>query len=146
MTVYRVLHSRLTCFWRNLNISSIFYLSKSTSINTQYSTLWDTLKMLLFTKYLIKWKCIGRISWKLQYWFNFKILYRIRYKQIHCRCYTCPKPKLLIKEKYYISTTCTQQHWTPDYSARKELKREVGLLLVASYHTRATVPPECFRV
>ena len=40
--------------WRNMNISSIFYFSKSTSINTQYSSLWDTLKMMLFTKYLIK--------------------------------------------------------------------------------------------
>ena len=51
-----VLRSRLTYFWRNMNISSIFYFSKSTSINTQYSSLWDTLKMMLFTKYLIKWK------------------------------------------------------------------------------------------
>ena len=45
-----------------LIISSIFYFSKSTSINTQYNTLWDTLKMMLFTKYLIKWTCIGRVS------------------------------------------------------------------------------------
>ena len=72
MTACRVLSSRLTYFWRNMNISSIFYFSKSTSINTQYSSLLDTLKMMLFTKYLIKWKCIGRISWKYQYWFNSK--------------------------------------------------------------------------
>ena len=65
-----ILHSRLIYFWRNINISSIFYFSKSTSINTQYSSLWDTLKMMLFTKYLIKWKCIGRIIWKFRYWFN----------------------------------------------------------------------------
>ena len=64
MTVCWVLHSRLIYFWRNMNISSIFYFSKSTSINTQYSSLWDTLKMMLFTKYLIKWKRIGKISWK----------------------------------------------------------------------------------
>ena len=72
MTVCQVLHSRLTHFWRNMKISSIFSFSKLTSINTQYSSLWDTLKMMLFTKYLIKWKCIGRNSWKLWYWFNLK--------------------------------------------------------------------------
>ena len=48
-TACRVLRSRLTYFWRNMNISSIFYFSKSTSINTQYSSLWDTLKLMLFT-------------------------------------------------------------------------------------------------
>ena len=57
-------------FCRNMNISSNFYFSKSTSIYTQYSSLWDTLKMMLFTKYLIKWKRIGRISWKFWYWFD----------------------------------------------------------------------------
>ena len=72
MTACWVLHSWLIYFWRNMNISGIFYFSKSTSINKQYSSLWDTLKMMLFTKYLIKWKCIGRISWKCRYWFNLK--------------------------------------------------------------------------
>ena len=73
MIVCQFWSSRLTFFWRNMSISSIFYFSKSTSINTQYSSLWDTLKMMLFIKYLIfKWKCIGRISWKFQYWFNLK--------------------------------------------------------------------------
>ena len=38
----------LTYFWRNMNISSTSYFSKSTSKNTQYSSLWDTLKMMLF--------------------------------------------------------------------------------------------------
>ena len=47
MTACRVLRSRLTDFWRYMNISSIFYFSKSTSINTQYSSLWDTLKTKL---------------------------------------------------------------------------------------------------
>ena len=70
MTACWVLRSGLTYFRRNMNISSIFYFSKSTSINTQYSSLWDTLKMMLFTKYLIKLKRIGRISWNFQYWFN----------------------------------------------------------------------------
>ena len=70
MTACWVLPSRLTYFWKNMNIFGIFYFSKSTSINTQYSSLWDTLKMMLFTKYLIKWKRIGRISWKFQYRYN----------------------------------------------------------------------------
>ena len=71
-TACRVLRSRLTYFSRNMNISSIFYFSKSTSINTQYSSLWGTLKMMLFTKYLIKWKRKGRISWNFRYLFDFK--------------------------------------------------------------------------
>ena len=72
MTAYRVSCSRLTYFWRHMNISTIFYFSKSTSINTQYSSLLNTLEMMPFTKYLIKWKRIGRISWKFLYWFNSK--------------------------------------------------------------------------
>ena len=71
-TACQVLRSRLTYFWGNMNISSIFYFPKSTSINTQYSSLWGTLKMMLFTKYLIKWKRIGRISWNFRYWFDLK--------------------------------------------------------------------------
>ena len=70
MIARRVLQSTLIYFGRNVNISSIFYFSKSTSINTQHSSLLDTQKMMLFTKYLIKWKRIGRISWKFQYWFD----------------------------------------------------------------------------
>ena len=54
-----------------MNISSIFYISKSTSIDT-VAYVWDTHQMMLFTKYLTKWKRIGKISWKFQYWFNFK--------------------------------------------------------------------------
>ena len=72
MTAWWLLLSRRTYFWRNVNISSIFYFSKSTSINTQYSSLWDILKMMQFTKYLIKWKRIGRMTWKVWYWFNSK--------------------------------------------------------------------------
>ena len=30
------------------------------------------LKMMLFTKYLIEWKGIGRIIWNFWYWFDFK--------------------------------------------------------------------------
>ena len=90
MTACRVLCSRLIYFWRNISICSIFYFSKSTSINAQYSSLWDTLKMMLFTKYLIKWKCIGRISWKFWYWFYLKIPYRIRNKKIYVILVQCP--------------------------------------------------------
>ena len=72
ITACWVLLSRLIYFGRNMNISSIFYFPKSTSINTQYSSLWDALKMMLLTKCLIKWKRSGRISWKFQYWFHLK--------------------------------------------------------------------------
>ena len=90
MTAYWVLHSRLTYFWRNLNISSIFYFSKTTSINTIYSSLWDTLKMMLFTKYLIKGKHTGRISWKFWYWFDLKSSTELDIKKIDVILVQCP--------------------------------------------------------
>ena len=62
-------------------------LSHLCSINTQCSSR-DTLKMMLFTKYLIKWKRIGRINWKFRYWFNLKSSMELDIK----RCYTCPMP------------------------------------------------------
>ena len=89
-TACQVLSSRLTYFWRNMNISSIFYFSKSTSINTQYSSLWGTLEMMLFTKYLIKWKRIGRISWNFRYWFDFKSSIELGYKKIAVILVQCP--------------------------------------------------------
>ena len=70
VTACCVLHSRLTYFWKNMNISSIFYFSKSTSTNTQCRSQWDTLKMMLFTKYPVKGKRIVRINWKFRSWFN----------------------------------------------------------------------------
>ena len=82
MTACWVSRSRFTYFWRNMNISMTFYFSKSTSINTHYSSLWDTLKMMLFTKYLIKCKRIGRISWKFRYWFDLKSSIDIRCEKI----------------------------------------------------------------
>ena len=42
MTACWLQPSTLTYFWSNVNISSIFYFSKSTFINTQHSDLWDT--------------------------------------------------------------------------------------------------------
>ena len=73
MTACWILHSSLIYFWRNMHISSIFYFSKSTSINIQYSSLWDTLKMMLFIKYIIKWKHFSRISWKFRNRFYSKL-------------------------------------------------------------------------
>ena len=73
-----------------MNISSIFYFSKSTSINTQYSSLWGTLKMMLFTKYFIKWKRIGRITWNFQYWFDFKFSLELDLKKIDVILVQCP--------------------------------------------------------
>ena len=95
MTACRVLRSRLTYFWKYMNISSIFYFSKSTSKNTQYSSLWDSLEMMLFTKYLIKWKRIGRISWKFSVLVWFTILYRTRYEKIDVRLVQCPFKHLI---------------------------------------------------
>ena len=43
-----VLHSRLTNFWRNMNISSIFYFSKSTP-------------RVNFNKYTIQWPIYGTL-------------------------------------------------------------------------------------
>ena len=67
MTACWFFSSSLTYFWRNSNSSSTFYFSKLTTIDTQYSGLWDTLEMMLFTIYCIKWKCIDRNSWKVGY-------------------------------------------------------------------------------
>ena len=92
-TACRVLHSIWAYFWRIMNISSIFFFSKSTSLNTQYSSLWGTLKMMLFTKYLIKWKRIGRISWNFRYWFDFK-------SSIELGIVQCPF-KLLIQNQHF---------------------------------------------
>ena len=57
-----------------MHISSIFYFSKSTSINTQYSSLWDTLKMMLFSIYKIlnKMKMLLQNQLKIQHRFYSK--------------------------------------------------------------------------
>ena len=43
LTAYQVLCSRVSYCWRNVNITSIFCFSKSTSINEQYRSLCGTL-------------------------------------------------------------------------------------------------------
>ena len=66
------------------------YFSKSTGINSQYSILWDT---MLFTQYLIKWKGIGRMSWKFQYWLNLKLSIELHIKRsilINIKLAKCP--------------------------------------------------------
>ena len=84
MTACWILHSSLIYFWRNMHISSIFYFSKSTSINTQYSSLWDTLKMMLFSiKILNKMKMLWQNQLKISVSVLFKTLYWSRN-----RCYT----------------------------------------------------------
>ena len=89
LTACWVLCSRMIYFDRNMNTFSIFYLSKSTSINTQYS-LWDTLQMMLFTKHLIKWKRIGRISCKFWYWFCLKSSMELDIKRVIVILVQCP--------------------------------------------------------
>ena len=90
MTACWVLHSRLIYFWSNINIINIFYFSKSTSTNTQHSSLWDTLKMMLFTRYLIKWKHVGKISWKFRKWLNLKFYIKLDIKKIDVILVQCP--------------------------------------------------------
>ena len=72
MTACWVLRPRLTYVWRNMNIFNIFLFFKVDFNKYNNSSLWDTLKMILLTKCLIKWKRIGRISWKFWYWLNLK--------------------------------------------------------------------------
>ena len=92
MTVYQVLRSRSTSFGRctGMNISGIFYFSKSTSINTQYSSLWDTLKMMLINKIPHKMKTHWQNQLKIWVLVWFKILYRIRFKKIYVILVQCP--------------------------------------------------------
>ena len=44
-----------------------------------YRTLWRW--CCSQKKNLIKWKCIGRISWKFQYWFNLKFCFELDTKR-----------------------------------------------------------------
>ena len=53
------------------NISSIFYFIKLTPM-IAHSRRWNTMKIMLFTKYLKKWRCIGKINWIFVYLFNLK--------------------------------------------------------------------------
>ena len=89
-TACRVLHSRLTYFWRNMNISSIFYFSKSTSKNTQYSSLWGHSEDDAVHKIAHKMKMHRQNQLKFSVLVRFQILYRTRYKKIDVILVQCP--------------------------------------------------------
>ena len=80
--------SRLTYFWTD--VQKLLYFPKLTSINTQYSSLWDTLEIMLFTKYPHKmkthWQNQLKMSWK---WFNLISSWDLDLKRW---CYICPMP------------------------------------------------------
>ena len=89
MTACWILHSSLIYFWRHMHISSIFYFSKSTSINTQ-TVAYGTLSRwcCLVSKYF-KMKMLWQNQLKIAVGLSvlFKTLYWSRN-----RCYTCPMP------------------------------------------------------
>ena len=91
MTACRVLSSRLTYFWRYMNISMIFYFLKLTSINTQYSSLYmghseDDAVHKIPHKMKTHWQ--NKLKFLVLVWFT--ILYRTRYKKIDVRLVQCP--------------------------------------------------------
>ena len=96
-----VWRSRLIYFRRNMNISSILYFSKSTSINAQYSSLWDTLQIMLFTKYL-KMKMHWQNQLKIAVLVSFKNFFGIRYKKIDVTLVQCPCKHICIFHRLQI--------------------------------------------
>ena len=81
MTACWLLHSRSAHFLRNVDTCGNFYFLKSISINTQYSCLWDTLEMMLFTKNQIKMK-MHWPNWLKFLVGLFIVLFRTRYEEI----------------------------------------------------------------
>ena len=74
-------------FKENVNFCSILYLSRSTSINTQHSSLWDTLWMMLFTKdHIMKTHWQNQLK-SLALVKKFSIKFDTKRK-----CRTCPMP------------------------------------------------------
>ena len=69
MTACWILHSGVIYLWRNVNISSIFHYSKSASVNTQHSSLWDTIGLILLT---------NKEVW---YWFSVKFSIELHTKR-----------------------------------------------------------------
>ena len=96
MTACLVLHSRLIYFVRSMNISSIFYFAKSPSINTQNTSLWDTLQMMLFMKYLVKMKTHWQNRLKISVLFNLKFS---RLQKIDVLLVQCPFKKAAMGKK-----------------------------------------------
>ena len=112
MTACWVFHFTLIYFWRNINISGIFYFSKSTSRNTQYSSLWHTLQMMLFTKYLIKWKTHSQISWKFWYWFHLKSSVELDIQRLMLYFFSAPLTRFLFH--FYTYTASFIACFRPD--------------------------------
>ena len=64
--------------WLRTSIAAFCFIPFCGHINKHGQEMWiflntvayGTLWRWLFTKYLIKWKRIGRISWKFWYWFD----------------------------------------------------------------------------
>ena len=91
MTACWVWRSRLIYFWRNMNTSSLFYFSKSTSINTQYSSLWlrhsgDDAVHIIPHKMKTHWQ--NQLKFSASVWFKF--FYKIIYKKIDVILVQCP--------------------------------------------------------
>ena len=90
MTACWLLHSSSTYFLRNIAICSNFYFLKSTSKNTQYSGLWDTLGMMLFTKKSNEMKTLWRNRLKFLVLVYYKVFFRTKYKKIDVILVQCP--------------------------------------------------------
>ena len=72
--------------------------------------------MILFTKDHIKWKCIGRISWKVGYCFIFLLIYFlfflffwIRYKKIYLS--NIPLLRKMVGLKLYTFIYSKRNYW-----------------------------------
>ena len=65
---------------RNMHNHSIFYFSKSTLINIQYSGPWETLRMRLINPHKMKTRCQNQL--KIVGWTYFEVFYRTRHKKI----------------------------------------------------------------
>ena len=50
----------------------------------KYTSLWDTLGIMLFMKDHMKWQYIDRISWKVWYWFVLKFAIELDTKKNRC--------------------------------------------------------------
>ena len=102
MTTCWFLPANLTYFWRNINTSSIFYFSKSTSINTTQWSMGHSGDDV-FHRRLQKIKT----NWQnqLKSLVYLIVLYRIRHKQIDATLVQYPSDKIP-----YISCCTTESN------------------------------------
>ena len=98
--------------------------------------VWDTLKMMLFTKYLIEWKRIGRIWWKLWFWFNLQSSLQLDMKRQMLYLSNTPLRLYL----YYRSSlhSCTGQAILIFQKGRQSCLTQVTISIFA--HQGATSP------